>query len=349
MKGLAALAALVMLLPVAAVPLACVTPGLPGTCTCGLPADGGAGPYFVPGDMTLEADGFHGERPLHAETWYYEALFDGWSTVFIVTLLSRPDGHTGVAMAGLYLYMDGHLAASERLLTTSFTASSSRPRITLEGTPVIEGHINREENLAYTVSFEHNGHAVDLQFVNRTKGWMGEMGRGWWLAVPELHVTGTVTLDGCSHAVEGGGYHDHNVFSLLNPLLERGYLDGKMTSNHFSLVWGHIMESRRCTHSFAILSQDGDYLAPGPDALHLSFSSHIWDNGSRIPTVCTVSVNDQANGVTGRLWMNATSVHHIRLPLLRYWRYHVEVTGWLRSPSRHEVISEHGMMEYMRY
>jgi hypothetical protein len=343
MNGLAVCAALFLLL------FAVAAPDAPWDSK---PAWLSDDPYFVPVDMSLADDGFHDGWPVHAETWYFEALFDGGSNmsmVFIVSLLSLPDGCTGVAMAGLHLYQDGRLAALERVMTTSYTAASDRPRITLQGETVIEGTVNEAGNLCYRIDFQRNDSGVALQFVNQTQGWMGDLGRGWWLAVPELGVTGTVTVDGATAAVTGTGYHDHNVFSLLSPLLEQGYLDGKMTAEHFSLVWGHIMESRTRTHSFAVVSEHGDYLALGPDAVDISFSSYVWDNGSRIPTVCTIIVHDEADGLAGRIWMNATAVHHIRLPLLRYWRLHVDVEGWLSSPSHHAAIGEQGMMEYMRY
>ncbi|MGC9307606.1 MAG: hypothetical protein ACP5FL_02380 [Thermoplasmatota archaeon] len=349
MKGLVVLLALLLLVPAVAVPDASMQTEQSVQQFWMPPGDESADPYFMPGDMSLEDDGFHEERGLHAETWYYEALFDGRSMVFIVSVLSLPDGRTGMAMAGLYLYRQGQLIATERHTTASFTAALNRPYITLDDTPVIEGDLDQEGDLVYDVSFTRNGIGVELRFVNQSKGWMGDMGRGWWLAVPELQVTGTMTLDGRSHAVTGTGYHDHNVFSLLNPLLERGYLDGKMTAVQFSLVWGHILESRLKTHSFAIVSEDGGYLGLGPDAVDISFASYTWDNGTRIPTTCTITIDDPTHGITGTIWMNATAMHHIRLPLLRYWRYHVEVTGWLQSPSHHEVLDERGMMEYMLY
>ncbi|MFO8133805.1 MAG: hypothetical protein R6U10_07760 [Thermoplasmatota archaeon] len=348
MKGMAVLLALVLLSPAVALPYDMEHPA--SSTPSSRPLRTGADPYFVPRDMTLADDGFHRERPLHAETWYYEALLDGnRSMVFIVTVLSRPDGHTGLAMAGLYHYRQGQLVATERHATARFKAAFDRPHITLDDVPVVDGRLDAHGRLVYTVAFEHNGTGIALRFVNQTRGWMGDMGRGWWLAVPELQVTGAVTLDGRSHRVTGTGYHDHNVFSLLNPLLEHGYLDGKMISEHFSLVWGYIMERRTLAHSLAVASEHGDYHPIDSDALGLTFSAHIWDNGSRIPTICTISIHDREHGIRGKIWMNATAVHHIRLPLLRYWRYHVRVTGWLSSPTHHEAIDTRGMMEYMRY
>ncbi|MBS3772961.1 MAG: hypothetical protein KGY55_02030 [Candidatus Thermoplasmatota archaeon] len=348
MKDVAVLLAFVLLLPAVALPYDMGQPA--SSMACPRPAWTGTDPYFVPGDMTLADDGFHEERMLHVETWYYEALFDGsQSMVFIVTVLSRSDGHTGMAMAGLYLYRHGRLVAAERLITASFTASFDRPSVMLRDQHMVDGYLGREGHLVYDLLFEHNGTGIALHCVNQTRGWMGDMGRGWWLAVPELQITGIVTMDGQSHTVTGTGYHDHNVFSLLNPLLEHGYLDGKMTSEHFSLVWGHILERRTRAHSFAVVSENGDYHPLGPDDVDLTFSSYVWDNGSRIPTVCTLIIHDVEHDITGTIWMNATTMHHIRLPLLRYWRYHVRVTGWLSSPTHHEAIDARGMMEYMRY
>lgn len=351
MKGMVVLLALMVLLPAVAAPRTLLRLDKSEEPLMGnQPARAGPDPYFMPENMTLEDDGFHEERWLHAETWYYEGLLDGnLSVVFIVTLLSLPDGRTGMALAGLYLYRQGRLVVREWLATPSFAASLDGPHITLDGTPVIDGYVNEEGDLVYDVGFEQNGISMALTFVNRTRGWMGDLGRGWWLAVPELQVTGAIILGDSTYAVRGTGYHDHNVFSLLNPLLERGYLDGKMASDSFSLVWGYIMESCRRTHRFAVLSEGGGYLGMGPEDIDISFSSYVYDNGSRIPTACTISIHDEAHHLAGELRMAATAMHHIRLPLLRYWRYHVEVTGWLHHPSRDETINERGIMEYMLY
>jgi len=69
------------------------------------------------------------EKALHAETWYFEGMFNnGYSMVFIITLFSS-DGNTGIALEGLYIYREGHLEITERKSSFSFDASDEIPLV----------------------------------------------------------------------------------------------------------------------------------------------------------------------------------------------------------------------------
>lgn len=308
----------------------------------GVAADDG----FVPGNITLGDDAFHSDMPLHAETWYFECMSSNYSIVFIITLLSS-DGHRGAAMAGLYIYNDGHMDVMERIPSFSFSASDETPLVRISGNTVVEGRVDGG-HLVYSVSFEMNGNGIDLQFINDTRGWKGEEGMGWWLAVPEMHVSGTMKIEKKSRSIEGKGYHDHNAFSLLTPVFERGYMDGKILQGSTSIVWGYLMHSVWDTDAFAILSENGGYTAISPGSVKITVSSYIYDHGM-IPTGVFISINDSKNGIFAEMNVTALNFHHIRLPFLRYWRYHVRVEGKVATPFHKEKIDEVGIMERMLY
>jgi hypothetical protein len=304
--------------------------------------------FFTPEDIVLKDDAFH-VFPLHVEDWYFEAFFqNNYSIVLIVTILSN--GQHGLALTGLYIYHNGHLDYTNRVvaLTPFFHVSEHTPSIHVFEEEVMGGDIDENGNLRYSIFFEKDGYGLSLVFVNETKGWKGKMSMGWWLAVPHCHVEGTLMLGGDMVEVEGVGYHDHNIFLLSTPLLERGYIDGKLLDDSFSIVWGNIFHTRWHNSTFAVLSMNGSYYSIPQTNISLREASYITDNRRRIPTEVYFAFN-ASDEVHGRLHMKAVDFHHIRLPFLRYWRYHVLVEGTIYIGAAEHDISKWDMMELMMY
>lgn len=304
--------------------------------------------FFIPEDITLEDDAFH-VFPLHVEDWYFEAFFyNNYSMVLIVTVLSN--GQLGMALTGFYLYHNGHLEYTDRVvaLTPLFSVSEHRPFIQMFGEDVIRGDIDEAGNLWYTLSFEKDGYGVSLIFVNETKGWKGQMSLGWWLAVPQCHVEGDLVLGGDVVAVNGMGYHDHNIFLLSAPLFERGYIDGKLLDESFSIVWGNMLHTRWRNSTFAVMSREGKYYSLPQKNISIREASYIRANGRRIPTEVSFSFH-ASDEIHGFLHMTAVDFHHIRLPFLRYWRYHVLVEGTISIEGVEQNIKKWDMMELMMY
>ncbi len=304
--------------------------------------------FFTPEDITLADDAFH-VFPLHVEDWYYEAFFNNnYSIVLIVTILSN--GAMGIALTGFYIYNNGHLEYTDRIVTLSpfFSVSEKKPLIKIFGEEIINGDSDEMENLCYAISFEKDGYGLSLTFINETKGWKGKMGRGWWLAVPRCKVEGNLILGGEVVDVTGKGYHDHNIFLLSTPLLERGYIDGKLLDDSFSIVWGNIFHTRWHNDTFAIMSKDGRYFSIPQEKIVLREDSYICDHGRFIPTEVYFSFNI-TNEIRGFLYMKAEDFHHIRLPFLWYWRYHVIVEGKVKIGKDEKEIKNRDMVELMIY
>ncbi|OYT62543.1 hypothetical protein B6U81_00655 [Thermoplasmatales archaeon ex4484_30] len=303
--------------------------------------------FFTPENITLKDDAFH-VFPLHAETWYYECFFDNdYSMVFIVTVLSN--GRTGLALAGIYIYRNTHLEYSDRIFIPSpfFFASDKKPLIKIFGKEIINGDIDKEGNLYYNILFENNGYGISLTFINETRGWKGKMGRGWWLAVPKCKVRGTLVINDEKMEVEGIGYHDHNIFHLYTPLVERGYIDGKLLAEP-SIVWGEIFHTRWNSDAFAVISYKGKYISIPQKNITIKEDSYIYDHGRFIPTEVNFSFN-VGNEMEGFLHVKAEDFHHIRLPLLWYWRYHVRVEGKIKIGKDEIEVNKIEMMELMIY
>ena len=306
--------------------------------------------FFIPEDIVLENDALTGKL-YHPETWYVEGFFNNnYSMVFIITLIQGLTQE--VVLMGLYIYENGQLTYETRAFTHSshVTYSTETPLVIIDGKEVMRGYVDDNGRISYNVSFEHEGIGIHLDFHNRTQGWQGKMGDGWWLAIPDLDASGTVTINGTITAVEGRGYHDHNIFHPRSPFHERGYSDGKFHGDTLSFVWGKIFHSQLDTDTLGIVSNKGKYMSIPQTTLLIVENSHIIDHGHRIPTEVSISFHGSAeDAIKGSLVMTATGFHHIRLPFLFYWRYHVLVNGTLTLNGIVYEIGEVGMMELMLY
>ena len=304
--------------------------------------------FFIPENITLCDDAFHG-IPLHPETWYAEAFFNNsYSIVFIITIFSTYRG--GMALTGLYLYLNGSLECEERTWTLypNYEYARDRPMVSIQGETLLEGWQDENGQIIYRINFENNKYGIHLTLRNETQGWQGKMGRGWWLAIPELEVKGILTLGDKHLSVTGKGYHDHNIFDLRSPLEEQGYSDGKFQCHNLSLVWGKILHKPWDTDVLAIVSNTGSFMSIPQETLTIRETAHIYDHGYNIPTEISIIIR-QGEKINVSLIMAADNFHHIRLPFLHYWRYHVHVSGMIILEGKEHTIDNQGIMEFMRY
>jgi len=309
---------------------------------CGFPD------FFIPEDITLGDDAFHG-TPFHPETWYAEAFFNNsYSMVFIVTIFPTYKG--GIAITGLYLYRNGILEYEERTWTLSpnYEYSRDTPLVNIRGETLLEGWLDEHGQITYRLRFEKNKYGMHLILKNETRGWQGKMGRGWWLAIPELKVEGILILGDEHLSVTGEGYHDHNIFDLRSPLMEQGYSDGKFQCQNLSLVWGKILHKPWDTDAFAIVSNNGSFIPVPQERLTIRETTQIFDHGYRIPTEISIIIR-LGEKINVSLIMAADNFHSIRLPFLHYWRYHVHVSGRMILEGKEHIINTWGIMEFMRY
>lgn len=322
--------------------------GIENSRECNTDVYVGCPDFFIPGNITLGDDAFQG-IPFHPETWYAEAFFNNsYSMVFIVTIFSTPRG--GMALAGLYLYCNGILEYEERTLTCSpnYEYSQDTPLMSIQGETLLEGWIDENGQITYRLRFEKNKYGIQLILRNETQGWQGKMGRGWWLAIPELEVEGILILGGESLSVNGKGYHDHNIFDPRSPVMEQGYSDGKFQCHNLSLVWGKILHKPWDTDDLAIVSSNGSFMSVPQDALTIRETARIYDHGYPIPMEISIIIR-LGEKINVSLIMAADTFHHIRLPFLHYWRYHVHVSGSIILEGKDYTIDTMGIMEFMRY
>ncbi len=304
---------------------------------------------FIPEDISLKDDAFHKSKGrFHAEWWYFDAVFDkGYSINAILVAFSR--GKFGITVPILTIYKDLKLKFNRRELCCfkEFTASEDAPYVELSKKNIMKGHIDKDtNNWVYNVTMDVGGQKIDLEFTGVMKGWKGETPVSKWGAIlPKANVKGSITLNGEKIDVKGTGYHDHN-WELGVPIKQRGWCWGRVEGDLLSLVWSKIMLNKSEDFLLAVLN-DGtsDYVNIKPDKIQ--FSDKYSKKGK--PIEFSIQINDEDNSVNVDVKMiTIEAVHHVKTPILNYWRCHVKTTGHISYGTRSEKIDRIEMIEFFK-
>jgi len=310
-------------------------------------------PFFIPEDITLGDDAFHRSKGrFHAEWWYFDAVFDnGYSINAILMVISRRN--YGIAIPILTIYKDLKLKFNRRELYcfNEFVASENIPHVKLSKKNTVTGYIDENtNNWVYDVSMEVGGQKIDLHFTGLMKGWKGETPVSkWGVILPKATVKGSITLNGEQINVNGTGYHDHN-WELSLPIMQRGWYWGRVEGDLLNLVWSKIMLTKSKDFLLAVLNDDvSDYVNIKPEKIRLLDTYSAYDHREEIPDgfVLQVESEDESTYVDVKM-KTIEAVHHVKTPILNYWRYHVKVAGHMSYGKRSEEIDRVGIIEFLK-
>ncbi len=276
-------------------------------------------------DMNIKDDAFHDELAFHIETWYFEIISKNESMVFMITLIGKM-----MAMIGVQFYENGIPLYDGRKIYSSFNTSNEIPYIAINGKEIMKGCV-KNGKLFYKISYSSENISLNLFFQNRSKGWKNKK----WLAIPNMKANGSISFQGKEFKMNGKGYHDHNIFYIWQPFVERGYIDGKVILGNISLFWARLMRNAFIHEDFAIYSNSSYHVLN----VAIKCRKYRLNNGHLIPT----SFEIQGEGIN--LTINATAIHFISLPFIKYWRYHVHSKGMIKG----EKIESFDIVEYMLF
>ena len=312
---------------------------------------------YEPQDITLEDAAYHkSSGRYHGEWWYFEGIFDnGYSVVLGVIMLSK--GCRGSCHLGLHIYNNTELEFNlrEDFSIKDVEASGDFPLITVAGKQIIrldrERH-NTSGEWVYDISLEINGQSAQLQFQGKTKGYKGEIMRGWYGPVlPEATVNGTLFLNGETIYVNGSGYHEHG-WNITYPIREWGWYWGKISSDSFTVPWAKLMQTRwRKQTQAAVLSLDqSEYININPENIKIKVTNYRFDHWRMIPTKIILNITDPENSIYINATMETINAHHMGKGLTHCWRYHVRVNGQITYNSTTETINDRvQIMEFVRF
>lgn len=302
-------------------------------------------------NITLKDDAFHKTYNFfHIETWYFDAIFDNnYSMALCVTVIQR--GSFAIAATALNLYEDTNWIKHKGKLNPfrRFSGSEEKPILKICNKTIITGDIDKVTNSwIYNVSLATDKQAVDLHYTSVTKGWKVDIRGGWWLAIPRLNVTGTISLNGKEITVSGEGYHDHNWFHTYTPLIQKGWHFGRIAGDTLCVTWAKVMKTRFKGEIIAILNQGQTApLMLNPNDFKITITEYMYDHGRFIPKNFSIEIKNDRLFVDVK--METLNVRHFRRLFLNYWRYHVRAVGTITLDGFTEKIDNIEISELMKF
>jgi hypothetical protein len=304
---------------------------------------------FTPGDIVPQDDAMHQkQRFSQIETWYFDALLNkGYSIVFLISVLTV--GRWGLVQTGLHLYKDTHVVQSlrQRHPFKQLYGSEETLDISIGDHQVLQGSYDHEEQWVYHITMGSDDAGVDLQFVKRVPGWKGKTCLGSWLVIPHFRVTGTLKIEGKHHSVSGRGYHDHNMYPVYAPFVTRGYHFGNIIGDTAVITWARVLKSRSNEEIIVMVTREDEYVKIDPLQVSFTVEQELQDHGKRIPEVC--SLNVAADQVHAAVRLAALNIHHIKMPTLNYWRYHLHCTGSVNIGAHEQQVDTVEIAEILKF
>lgn len=302
-------------------------------------------------NITLKDDAFHKTyNRFHVETWYFDAIFDNnYSMAFWVTVVQK--GNFAIASIALNIYENTNRFEQRSELNPfkKFFGSEDKPILKICDKTIITGDIDNITNRwIYNISFAHDNKAVNLQYTSITKGWRVDIRGGWWLVIPRLNVTGTITINGQEISVSGEGYHDHNWLYTFTPLLQRGWHFGRIVGDTLCVTWVKVMKNRFTGEIIAVLNKGlTDPLMLNPNDFKLRITEYMYNNRRFVPKKFFIEIKNDLLYV--EVNMETLNIHHCRLPTLNYWKYHLKTVGKIAFDNVIENVNKIEISDLMKF
>jgi predicted secreted hydrolase len=317
--------------------------------------------YNPPAESTTpKDDAFHGSpRRIAAEWWYFDAIFNNnYSAHLGFKTFSRKN--LGFVSPMIEIYKNGELEAQvqKRCLWKNFQTSKTFPLAKLFNKPFIEFDIERYNKTGewiYHITSQIEDYLVNLTFIGATKGWKIETkNESWTVALPKARVNGELVIKDKKIKVEGVGYHDHNWnYSLLTVMnYGVGWYWGKIKSKTYNVVWAKIDKSSKRYELLAIVNKDdGGFYNINHKKIVFETKEIVKNNRWKIPTVYTLKINDEVDGVPIDIDVEMVSknMHHYKALVAPYWRHHMKTRGHISLDNKKEEIDDIQIAEYLKF
>jgi hypothetical protein len=259
-------------------------------------------------------------------------------------------GNQGIVLATLFVYKDMKLLNyyRKRIFYKDLYGSEETPLIKIGNKEIIRGIIDRNtQEWKYTISMGDKNLGFDLQFIKNTKAWKGKTYLGEWLVIPGFDVRGVLYFQGNETSVVGKGYHDHNIYPICTPLLNKGYHFGKIATDSLVITWANVMKSRGNEEHIVVINKEQKYIHIPPEAIRFTVEKQVKERGKLIPKrfLLTVDTDD----ITLNVRMELLNVHYIHMPMLNYWRYHLSNIGEIQIGGISQKIDTTEISELLRF
>jgi hypothetical protein len=213
----------------------------------------------------------------------------------------------------------------------------------------IDGQVdNISGKWIYKIKYDSKKIHLDLIFKNMVNGWKGEHSLGWWLAIPSFQVNGYIIKNNKETEMSGRGYHDHNIYPLYVPFLTNGYHFGSLGGELLYVTWARIESNKNQSQLFSIINKEnGNFCNINSTEISFKILDTLNDHGEIIPKTCLLVIDSET--IQANLTFKTNAVHYIMIPGLKYWRYHIHVSGYIKSKYLYENIDNIEISELLRF
>ena len=304
---------------------------------------------FSPRDISIRDDAGHKKRVGFIETFYYDVIFkNSFSIVMLVNILHL--GITELIFAGLTIFKNAHFVKRIQLRPPykSTFLSEKEPLIKINDKQLIGGYINNDtKQWIYHLSIGNRNLGIDLILSKSMVAWKGKTYLGTWLVIPKFNVKGKIFLDRDEVQVVGEGYHDHNIYPIYTPFINRGYHFGKIPIDKFKIIWARVMKNKNNEEYIVVLNKENEYVSIDPKYIEFIIEKQIVDHKKIIPTIWSIHID--YNNLFLNVKMESIKFYHNKLPTINYWRHHIRYSGEMKLNSISKKIDNYEISEFMRF
>jgi len=260
----------------------------------------------------------------------------------------------------LEFYKNGNLEVEKkkRFLFRNFETSKAKPLVNLFKKPIIEfdyEKYKKEGKWIYRVDLKIEDCKANLEFIGDGDGFKIETSaESWTVALPKAKVKGEIEYKGKKIKVEGTGYHDHNWNYTFLTALTYGkcWYWGKIRSKNYNIVWANVVKKDDRWDLLAVINHDKKgFLNIQPENITFKAEKYITDNKRKTPTFFTLKINDIVNKIPIKadIKMKVKDLHYSSVLRSPYWRYHVEISGFILIDGKKEEINDIQIMEFLNF
>ncbi len=285
----------------------------------------------------------------NVETWYYDALFENnYSIVTLVNVIHL--GPLTKVLTGLFIYKDNKLIKNvrEKISNKHFYGSEKTPYLAIDGKPILTEDVeaNSQKWITY-ITMGDETWGVDLKFTKTAVPFKGRTYLGRWLVIPRFSVKGSLSCDGKTIDVVGGGYHDHNMYPIYAPFVTKGYHFGKIPIDSMNITWANVVKNKRKKQLILVFNKKNEYISIDSSEIQFIIEKEIEDHKKTIPIIWRIAVDNETLQVDVKL----ESIHHhyVSIPSVHYWRHHVRNTGEIRIDNVFKKIDCVEISEYLKF
>lgn len=315
--------------------------------------------HYEPRNITPSNASYHlSDKKFNIEWWYFEGVFENDYNA-VVNIIVASKKNLGLCITHLNIF-HGHnisISFSKRKIQSinRFYGSESFPDILINGKQAIDFEqetYNASKKWVYHVTYELDGHAVDLKFVGLVPGWEGDvLGGNYGPVLPIADVRGTITLNNNVVNVTGLGYHEH-AYGISFPIWEWGWYWGKIVGDTTSFTWGKMMNTFWSEQGRAgVLSKkNSSYINIAQEHIEMKLLDYEFHERRFIPTKFVFNVTDTHHKLFMNVTMTTVHIQHLPFGFLNYWRYLLKINGEIvYNNIREEINNKTQIMELMRF